>query len=115
MDINSLKDTVSNLTLYDLKAGVRKVQNGVSFPWPPDVFSKLITDPSGNELHGDGGEGTVVLPVVLCAFSDRGCDPGSRGHEQRAMGCILNADAGNCKWNIQLVSNMTCRACMPIC
>ncbi|KAK6076418.1 ENTH domain-containing protein [Seiridium cupressi] len=29
MDINSLKDTVSNLTLYDLKAGVRKVQNAV--------------------------------------------------------------------------------------
>jgi hypothetical protein len=28
MDLNSLKDTVSNLTLYDLKAGVRKVQNG---------------------------------------------------------------------------------------
>ena len=30
MDLNSLKDTVSNLTLYDLKAGVRKVQNGAS-------------------------------------------------------------------------------------
>ncbi|KAH8882523.1 ENTH-domain-containing protein [Thozetella sp. PMI_491] len=29
MDFNSLKDTVSNLTLYDLKAGVRKVQNAV--------------------------------------------------------------------------------------
>lgn len=28
MDLNSLKDSVSNLTLYDLKAGVRKVQNG---------------------------------------------------------------------------------------
>ncbi len=28
MDFNSLKDTVSNLTLYDIKAGVRKVQNG---------------------------------------------------------------------------------------
>lgn len=28
MDFNSLKDTVSNLTLYDVKAGVRKVQNG---------------------------------------------------------------------------------------
>lgn len=32
MDLNSLKDTVSNLTLYDLKAGVRKVQNGAP-PW----------------------------------------------------------------------------------
>lgn len=30
MDLNSLKDQVSNLTLYDLKAGVRKVQNGES-------------------------------------------------------------------------------------
>lgn len=28
MDFNSLKDQVSQLTLYDLKAGVRKVQNG---------------------------------------------------------------------------------------
>ena len=29
MDLDSLKDKVSNLTLYDLKAGVRKVQNGM--------------------------------------------------------------------------------------
>lgn len=29
MDLNNLKDQVSNLTLYDLKAGVRKVQNGI--------------------------------------------------------------------------------------
>ncbi|ROW04820.1 hypothetical protein VMCG_04845 [Cytospora schulzeri] len=29
MNIDSLKDTVSNLTLYDIKAGVRKVQNAV--------------------------------------------------------------------------------------
>lgn len=28
MDFNSLKDQVSNLTLYDLKAGFRKAQNG---------------------------------------------------------------------------------------
>ena len=28
MDLNNLRDTVSNLTLYDIKAGVRKVQNG---------------------------------------------------------------------------------------
>ncbi|KAI1804265.1 ENTH-domain-containing protein [Daldinia bambusicola] len=29
MDFNNLKDQVANLTLYDLKAGVRKVQNAV--------------------------------------------------------------------------------------
>jgi epsin len=28
MDFSSLKDSVTNLTLYDIKAGVRKVQNG---------------------------------------------------------------------------------------
>lgn len=28
MDLNSLKEAAANLTLYDLKAGVRKVQNG---------------------------------------------------------------------------------------
>ena len=28
MDFGNLKDQVSNLTLYDIKAGVRKVQNG---------------------------------------------------------------------------------------
>lgn len=32
MDFDSLKAQVSNLTLYDLKAGVRKVQNGMSMP-----------------------------------------------------------------------------------
>ncbi|KAI1918490.1 Epsin-3, clathrin recruitment and traffic between the Golgi and endosome [Ophidiomyces ophidiicola] len=29
MDFNSLKDQISNLTLYDVKAGVRKVQNAM--------------------------------------------------------------------------------------
>lgn len=30
MDFSNIKDQVSNLTLYDIKAGVRKVQNGKS-------------------------------------------------------------------------------------
>ena len=30
MDFNSLKDQVSNITLYDLKAGFRKAQNGIN-------------------------------------------------------------------------------------
>ncbi|KAM0403301.1 hypothetical protein ACHAPZ_004801 [Fusarium culmorum] len=29
MDMNDIKNTVSNLTLYDLKAGFRKAQNAV--------------------------------------------------------------------------------------
>ena len=28
MDLNSIKDQVAGLSLYDIKAGVRKVQNG---------------------------------------------------------------------------------------
>ncbi|KAJ5693165.1 Golgi to endosome transport protein (Ent3) [Penicillium macrosclerotiorum] len=34
MDFSNLQDKVSNLTLYDLKAGVRKVQNGESDLFP---------------------------------------------------------------------------------
>lgn len=34
MDFNDLKNQVSNLTLYDLKAGFRKAQNGVDDPTP---------------------------------------------------------------------------------
>lgn len=30
MDFNDLKSTVSNLTLYDIKAGFRKAQNGMA-------------------------------------------------------------------------------------
>ena len=28
MDLNSLRDQVANMSLYDVKAGIRKVQNG---------------------------------------------------------------------------------------
>lgn len=38
MDLNNLRDTVSNLTLYDIKAGVRKVQNGERFATDADSF-----------------------------------------------------------------------------
>jgi len=46
MDFNSLKDTVANLSLYDLKAGVRKVQNGnppVSRCPLPGPLAQLLT------------------------------------------------------------------------
>lgn len=39
MDFNSLKDQVTNLTLYDLKAGVRKVQNGELLPRARRAFA----------------------------------------------------------------------------
>lgn len=43
MDFSSLKDQVSNLTLYDLKAGVRKVQNGALNPSSPTVLRLNVT------------------------------------------------------------------------
>lgn len=36
MDLQSLKEAAANLSLYDIKAGVRKVQNGMC---NPDVAS----------------------------------------------------------------------------
>jgi len=45
MDFESLKTQVSNLTLYDLKAGVRKVQNGMPLcdvPCTLLMFLKLL-------------------------------------------------------------------------
>jgi hypothetical protein len=50
MDFNSLKDTVSNLSLYDLKAGVRKVQNGQSYDLK-SMKPGAETEYSGYELH----------------------------------------------------------------
>jgi hypothetical protein len=66
MDFNSLKDQVSNLTLYDLKAGFRKAQNGTP-GCALRQLATLLTCASRYELHRDGGQG-------------------ARGHKQRAMG-----------------------------
>lgn len=49
MDWNSLKDQVSNISLYDVKASVRKVQNGAPShsPVPLTAISKRAnSDPS---------------------------------------------------------------------
>lgn len=51
MDLNSLKDQVSNLTLYDLKAGVRKVQNGKMGQKDRRLGQAYRKICSGNELY----------------------------------------------------------------
>ena len=60
MDLASIKEQVTNLSLYDLKAGVRKVQNGgyytkarTAIAWPQADGGFF----SCNELYRDGGEG----------------------------------------------------------
>lgn len=81
MDFNSLKDQVSNLTLYDLKAGVRKVQNGKLRPsgghWAIfDFVKSSLFLYSGHELHGDGVEGIhrSWQSTSTTAGSDKGLD-----------------------------------------
>lgn len=56
MDFSNLRDQVSNLTLYDIKAGVRKVQNGKSVarsllcPFDMNGFT-IVLLPSGEPHH----------------------------------------------------------------
>ncbi len=61
MDLASLKDQVTNLSLYDIKAGVRKVQNG---EYCIEQRNSAIACPradigvrSCNELYRDGVKG----------------------------------------------------------
>ena len=64
MDLNSLKDQVSNLTLYDLKAGVRKVQNGMFVHVARNLDEADRSHHSCNELHRDGGEGLRTVRLT---------------------------------------------------
>ena len=79
MDFSSLREQVSNLTMYDLKAGVRKVQNGTLRPllcprqvrdsWRrallPGGLTSYFLRCSCYELHGNGGQGPLeVYPVA---------------------------------------------------
>ena len=63
MDLNYLKDSVANLSLYDIKAGVRKVQNGMlgvaesGRQWLAEIANTHAY--SRHELYGDGGKGML--------------------------------------------------------
>ena len=83
MDWNNLQNTVSNLTLYDLKAGVRKVQNGMLSQHSLHTAHEL-TNSSRHELHRNGSQG-------------------SGSDKQRALGRFFVHDAGDRKWHLQLV------------
>lgn len=87
MDFNSLRDQVSQISLYDVKAGIRKVQNGASRSVPMSE-SRINPDQSGHELHRDGGQG-------------------QGSNEQRAVGSLVDGHARDCQWYIQLVLRTT--------
>ena len=58
MDLNNIKKQVSNLTLYDLKAGVRKMQNGRPLMQRQLLRSTMLTCwHSCHELHGNRSKG----------------------------------------------------------
>lgn len=61
MDLATIKEQVTNLSLYDLKAGVRKVQNGEQHTKQPNSPISCTQADGGtssrNELYRNGGEG----------------------------------------------------------
>ncbi|PYH49102.1 ENTH domain-containing protein [Aspergillus saccharolyticus JOP 1030-1] len=82
MDFSSLKDQVSNLTLYDLKAGVRKVQNAVMNYTEMEAKVREATnnEPWGasNSLMHEIASGThsyqllnEIMPMIYKRFTDK--------------------------------------------
>ena len=57
LSLEGLKEQVSNLSLYGIKAGVRKVQNGSVSPQSHPVWPRCLCSLySRHELHRDGSQ-----------------------------------------------------------
>ncbi|KAJ5095686.1 Golgi to endosome transport protein (Ent3) [Penicillium alfredii] len=85
MDFNNLRDQVSNLTLYDLKAGVRKVQNAVMnyTEMESKVREATNNDPWGasTTLMQEIANGThsyqllnEIMPMIYKRFTDKSAE-----------------------------------------
>ncbi|KAI9672351.1 MAG: Epsin-3, clathrin recruitment and traffic between the Golgi and endosome [Caeruleum heppii] len=85
MDFNSLKDQVSNLTLYDLKAGVRKVQNAVMNYTEMEAKVREATnnDPwgTGTTVMQEIANGTYnysllneIMPMIYKRFTEKSAE-----------------------------------------
>ncbi|KAK3951426.1 epsin-3 [Pseudoneurospora amorphoporcata] len=85
MDFNSLKDTVSNLTLYDIKAGVRKVQNAVMNYTEMEAKVREATnnEPWGasSTLMQEVADGTFnyatlneIMPMIYRRFTEKSAE-----------------------------------------
>lgn len=86
MDLGSLKEQVSNLTLYDVKAGVRKLQNGRSI-WGVNEARRMSLGAdtwshSRHELYRDGGQGASPGSVKAGWDAAAELGLGSRGYQQ---------------------------------
>lgn len=74
MDLNSLKDQVSNLTLYDLKAGVRKVQNGkpaIGTTAEATADMPFLAVMNYTEMEAKVGNCNIKIPSSLLITSSR--------------------------------------------
>lgn len=74
MDLNSLRDQVSNLTLYDLKAGVRKVQNGepaIGTTSETTADAPFLAVMNYTEMEAKVGNGDVNIASNLLMSSSR--------------------------------------------
>ncbi|KAI9821113.1 MAG: Epsin-3, clathrin recruitment and traffic between the Golgi and endosome [Pycnora praestabilis] len=85
MDFNTIKDQVSNLTLYDLKAGVRKVQNAVMNYTPMEAKVREATnnEPWGasSTMQQEIANGTYnyqllneIMPMIYKRFTEKSAE-----------------------------------------
>jgi epsin len=80
MDLASLKEAAANLTLYDLKAGVRKVQNGMapqSASCPEAHFTIAVmnyTEMEAKVREATNNEPWVCSPYLIAMPYTKGVD-----------------------------------------
>ncbi|KAI9791269.1 MAG: Epsin-3, clathrin recruitment and traffic between the Golgi and endosome [Peltula sp. TS41687] len=85
MDFSSLKEQVSNLTLYDLKAGVRKVQNAVMNFTEMEAKVREATNNdawgASSQLMQEIANGTFnysqlneIMPMIYKRFTDKSAE-----------------------------------------
>ncbi|EEU48843.1 uncharacterized protein NECHADRAFT_98981 [Fusarium vanettenii 77-13-4] len=75
MDLNDLKSTVSNLTLYDLKAGFRKAQNGTPYaasPAAPDASSTLMQEIANGTFNYQTLN--EIMPMIYRRFTEKAAE-----------------------------------------
>ncbi|KAK8059043.1 hypothetical protein PG994_009491 [Apiospora phragmitis] len=85
MDLNNLQSTISNLTLYDLKAGVRKVQNAVMNYTEMEAKVREATNNepwgSSSSLMQEIANGTFnyqtlneIMPMIYRRFTEKAAE-----------------------------------------
>ena len=58
--MDAIRDAINNVSLYEVKAAVRKAQNGIP-PGENTLPTCTNNARSRHELHRDGGQGTRII------------------------------------------------------